>query len=110
MCLSGSGPHTAVWAAWSSVTSVDTCSKCSGVGSTCDSSPGTAWFGHSRWTVFRALASSGAQHAFMPPCAGLSPPPFSRNALTRSASGPVLTNPSPIRPARRAALGAMPET
>ena len=75
--------------ACSSLTIELACMKCSGVRSTCESSPGSPELGQIRCTVRRASAASVDQQTFIPPCAGLSLAPPARNFFTASPSGMV---------------------
>jgi len=109
MCSSGSFPQGRLPSMCCSVTSAVACSKWCGDGSTCDSSPSRAEFGHSRWTVRTHSSRSSPQQTFIPPVIGPLPP-CSRYCATASLSGLVVTKPSPIRAATSIALGPKPET
>src|SRR4051812_25406873 len=108
MCFDASGPQTIVSATSSGVTFEAACSKCAGIGSSCDSSPDSPEFGQSWWASFLHASSSSPQHTFSP--AIFTPePPDDVNRSTCSFDGEVDTNPSPIFAASRTDFSPKPD-
>ncbi len=93
----------------SSVTKLEACSKCSGVGRTWDSSPGRPEFGQMVWARRTPSSSVDAQATLNPTWAVAPSLAALRKRPSSSASGMVLMYPSAIRAARSVDFGASPD-
>jgi len=90
MWRAGSFPAVTDPRVWSSVTRVSACSKCSGVGSTWESSPGRPAVGQMVWARWTPSSSLGAEATSNPTCAVAPSLAALRKRWSRSASGMVL--------------------
>lgn len=108
--LLGVEPQATLSATVSGGTSDMSAAKSLGRGRIWEVWPGNPSLAHNRCAVLSAASASRSQQTLVPACTGLSPPPASRNCLTRSPSGMAMLYPSPMRAATSTAWGPNADT